>query len=175
MITLFFLRLPVQRKKMHLLVETHLVLTYQTAKAGFFQRISIQSSERGLRNSSFRILPGLKCVLRRAGTCMMSPVRGLRAAGFGLVFLTSNTPKPLISIRSPCIRLSRIATKILSTIFAARFCLQLVSFATRFAKSRLVVVITGLLIPCLGSVVQHFSSESCDAPGLMKKSCNLTL
>ena len=70
-------------------------------------------------------------------------MRGFRAAGLGRVSLTWKTPKPRISMRLPSIRLSRMATKRLSTILAARFFLQPVFWLTRSARSFLVMVDKG--------------------------------
>jgi len=95
----------------------------------------------GLCSSSFNSLPGLKYVFLRAGTYMISPVRGFRAAGFGFVSFTPKTPNPRISIRLPAINVSRIAAKRASTIPAAMFFLNPVTSLTFNAKSLLVVVI----------------------------------
>ncbi len=100
-------------------------------------------SFRGTFRTSLSNLPALKWVFLRAGTYIISPERGFRAFGFGLVFLTSNTPKSRISIRTSGFASQSISLRtvnIASTNFSVVYIFSLRTLAVRFATSFFVTV-----------------------------------
>ena len=93
----------------------------------------------GLWSASFSSLPGLKCVFRRAGTYIISPVRGLRALR-ALRSLTLKVPNPLISILWPFSRDFFTVSRKESTTTATSVLVRPVFSATFSTKSALVTV-----------------------------------